>query len=56
MVRINLKGIAKVTVKGHTYYYAWRGGPRLQHRAKLFVVTSGAAQIMKCRSRSSIHA
>jgi integrase len=25
-----LKGIAKVTAKGHTYYYAWRGGPRLR--------------------------
>src|SRR5215475_6112066 len=30
MVRINLKGIAKVTAKGRTYYYAWRGGPRLR--------------------------
>ena len=30
MVRVNLKGIAKVTAKGHTYYYAWRGGPRLR--------------------------
>jgi len=29
MVAINLKGIAKVTAKGRTYYYAWRGGPRL---------------------------
>jgi integrase len=29
MVRINLKGIAKVTAKGRTYWYAWRGGPRL---------------------------
>jgi integrase len=28
-VRVDLKGIAKVTAKGHTYYYAWRGGPRL---------------------------
>jgi integrase len=30
MVRIELKGIAKVTAKGRTYWYAWRGGPRLQ--------------------------
>jgi integrase len=30
MVRINLKGIAKVTAKGRTYWYAWRGGPRLR--------------------------
>jgi integrase len=30
MVRINLKGIAKVTSKGRTYWYAWRGGPRLR--------------------------
>ena len=30
MVRINLKGVAKVTAKGRTYYYAWRGGPRLR--------------------------
>jgi integrase len=29
MVRINLKGIAKVTAKGRIYWYAWRGGPRL---------------------------
>jgi hypothetical protein len=25
-----VKGIARVTAKGHTYYYAWRGGPRLR--------------------------
>jgi Phage integrase family len=30
MVRVNLKGIAKVTAKGRTYWYAWRGGPRLR--------------------------
>lgn len=30
MVRLNLKGIAKVTAKGRTYWYAWRGGPRLR--------------------------
>jgi integrase len=29
MVRIDLKGVAKVKAKGHTYWYAWRGGPRL---------------------------
>lgn len=29
MVRVELKGIAKVKSKGHTYWYAWRGGPRL---------------------------
>jgi integrase len=29
MVRVNLKGVAKVTAKGRTYWYAWRGGPRL---------------------------
>jgi integrase len=29
MVKISLKGTAKVTAKGRTYYYAWRGGPRL---------------------------
>src|SRR5215470_772337 len=29
-MRVELKGIAKVTAKGHTYYYAWRGGPRLR--------------------------
>jgi integrase len=29
MVRIDLKGIAKVKAKGRTFYYAWRGGPRL---------------------------
>jgi integrase len=30
MVSIELKGIAKVKAKGRTYYYAWRGGPRLR--------------------------
>lgn len=29
MVTVDLKGIAKVRSKGHTYWYAWRGGPRL---------------------------
>jgi integrase len=30
MVKIELKGIAKVRAKGRTYWYAWRGGPRLR--------------------------
>jgi integrase len=30
MVRVELKGIAKVTAKGRVYYYAWRNGPRLR--------------------------
>lgn len=30
MVKFDLKGIAKVKAKGRTYYYAWRGGPRLR--------------------------
>ena len=30
MVRVDLKGLAKVQAKGRTYYYAWRGGPRLR--------------------------
>ncbi len=30
MVKVDLKGIAKVTAKGRTYYYGWRGGPRLR--------------------------
>jgi integrase len=29
-VKVELRGIAKVTAKGRTYYYAWRGGPRLR--------------------------
>lgn len=29
MVKVPLKGVFKVTAKGKTYYYAWRGGPRL---------------------------
>jgi integrase len=29
-MRVNLKGVAKVRAKGRTYYYAWRGGPRLK--------------------------
>jgi integrase len=28
-MRVNLKGVHTVTVKGITYHYAWRGGPRL---------------------------
>jgi integrase len=30
MTRVELKGLAKVTAKGRTYWYAWRGGPRLR--------------------------
>src|SRR3954469_24421379 len=30
MVKIDLKGIAKVKAKGQVYYYAWRKGPRLR--------------------------
>jgi integrase len=30
MVKVDLRGIAKVTAKGKTYWYAWRGGPRLR--------------------------
>lgn len=30
MVKVVLKGVAKVQAKGRTYYYAWRGGPRLE--------------------------
>lgn len=30
MVKIDLKGIKRVKAKGHVYYYAWRGGPRLR--------------------------
>jgi integrase len=30
MVRVDLKGIAKVTAKGRVYWYAWRGGPPLR--------------------------
>lgn len=29
MVRVELKGITKTKAKGRTYFYAWRGGPRL---------------------------
>lgn len=30
MVTVKLKGVHKVQAKGHTYYYAWRGGPKLK--------------------------
>jgi integrase len=30
MTRIELRGLFKVTAKGRTYWYAWRGGPRLR--------------------------
>jgi integrase len=29
-MKVDLKGIAKATAKGRTYWYAWRGGPRLR--------------------------
>ena len=29
-MRVELRGIAKVTAKGRVYHYAWRGGPRLR--------------------------
>lgn len=29
MVAVDLKGVHKVTSNGVTYYYAWRGGPRI---------------------------
>jgi hypothetical protein len=29
MAMVDLKGLHKVTAKGRTYWYAWRGGPRL---------------------------
>lgn len=29
-MRVRLKGIHTATAKGRTYYYAWRGGPRLR--------------------------
>jgi integrase len=29
-MKVELRGIAKVTAKGRAYYYAWRGGPRLR--------------------------
>jgi hypothetical protein len=30
-VKVDLKGVHRVTTGGHTYYYAWRGGgPRLR--------------------------
>jgi len=30
MVMVNLKGVQKVRAGGRVYYYAWRGGPRLE--------------------------
>jgi integrase len=30
MVKVELRGIAKVRAKGRVYHYAWRGGPRLR--------------------------
>jgi integrase len=31
MVRVELRGVHRLTIKGRTYYYAWRGGgPRLR--------------------------
>jgi hypothetical protein len=33
MVMVELKGLHVVKAKGHTYYYAWRGGPAVEGRA-----------------------
>ena len=33
MVKVGLRGVVKVKAKGRTYWYAWRGGPRLHRRA-----------------------
>ncbi len=30
MVKVKLRGVAKVRAKGRAYWYAWRGGPRLR--------------------------
>jgi integrase len=30
VVKVELRGIAKVKAKGRVYWYAWRGGPRLE--------------------------
>ena len=30
MVKVDLKGIKRVSAKGRIYWYAWRGGPRLR--------------------------
>lgn len=45
MVRVDLKGLAKVKAKGHTYWYAWRGGPRLvgQPGSPEFIASYNAA-------------
>jgi integrase len=45
MVKVDLKGLAKVKAKGRTYWYAWRGGPRLvgQPGSPEFIVSYNAA-------------
>jgi integrase len=45
MVRVDLKGIAKVTAKGRTYWYAWRGGPRLRGEP-------GSPEFVACYNRA----
>jgi integrase len=32
MVKVELKGVAKISAKGRDYFYAWRGGPRLRDK------------------------
>lgn len=45
MVKVDLKGVAKVKAKGRTYWYAWRGGPRLvgQPGSPEFIASYNAA-------------
>jgi uncharacterized ParB-like nuclease family protein len=51
MVRITLKGVAKVSAKGRTYYYAWRGGPRLRgERGR-----GSSARATTRRSKNTVH-
>lgn len=45
MVKVALPGVAKVRAKGKDYYYAWRGGPRLDGKpgSPEFVASYAAA-------------
>ena len=46
MAMVDLRGVHRVTAKGRTYYYAWRGGPRLtaEPGTKAFIEQLAEAQ------------
>jgi hypothetical protein len=47
-MRVDLKGLHRVVSKGHVYYYAKRGGPRVETTAE-----PGTAEFMQAYNEAS---